>query len=412
MDTLFRSEAYESIEVNSYGSTTVYQPISIQVMVGVTICITVLIFLFLFFGEYTKKETVVGYLEPTMGLISVWAPHQGVLNEVYIHEGQIVKKGDPMFVISSVRASLQSSDIEQIILQQLMDQKNNLEVAVVNERDMEAAEVLALESNYKELELQLQQVMGELGISIKKTDSQRVILNRYRKLQKNNFLSILEVEQAVHKLLDYQSQSEAIKNRKINIQNEMSRIGDRVRLRALNGKKEQNKIQQKILVIDRQITDQQQKQASVVLAPSDGIVSTLPIYKNQMIVNRQRLTVLLPMDAKLKATLAVPSKSSGFLDINQPVNIRYSAFPYQKFGYQVGAINEIDQSLTVPSDPQFPIKVVDPVYLVSVSLQDQSVFAYDKSYSLKAGMTLEADIDLERRKIIEWLLEPVIGFAK
>ena len=37
--------------------------------------------------------------------------------------------------------------------------------------------------------------------------------------------------------------------------------------------------------------------------------------------------------------------------------------------------------------------------------------AYGKAQPLKAGMTIEADVLLDKRRLYEWVLEPVFGFA-
>ena len=49
----------------------------------------------------------------------------------------------------------------------------------------------------------------------------------------------------------------------------------------------------------------------------------------------------------------------------------------------------------------------EPLYRVTVRLAKQAITAYGKQESLKPGMALEADVLGERRKLIEWLLEPL-----
>jgi membrane fusion protein len=52
------------------------------------------------------------------------------------------------------------------------------------------------------------------------------------------------------------------------------------------------------------------------------------------------------------------------------------------------------------------------VYRVTVQLGSHSVVAYGRSVPLKPGTALEAEMQQERRRLIEWVLEPLIGRRK
>ena len=49
----------------------------------------------------------------------------------------------------------------------------------------------------------------------------------------------------------------------------------------------------------------------------------------------------------------------------------------------------------------------EPIYRIVVELVSQRVNAYGQSLALQPGMTLEADVSLERRRLAEWVLEPL-----
>ena len=83
--------------------------------------------------------------------------------------------------------------------------------------------------------------------------------------------------------------------------------------------------------------------------------------------------------------------------------LRYQAFPYQKFGHHAGRVVRVSRSAIVPADGQ----AQEPYYRVLVELDRQTVTAYGKSEPLRPGMALEADILGERRKLYEWVLEPL-----
>ena len=53
----------------------------------------------------------------------------------------------------------------------------------------------------------------------------------------------------------------------------------------------------------------------------------------------------------------------------------------------------------------------EPLYRITVTLDRQSVIAYGQPQALAPGMQLEADVLLDRRRLVEWLFEPVLGIA-
>jgi membrane fusion protein len=136
-------------------------------------------------------------------------------------------------------------------------------------------------------------------------------------------------------------------------------------------------------------------------APVSGVVATQIVKSGQAVQEGQPLLTLLPGDGALEAELFVPSRSIGFVAPGDAVLLRFQAFPWQKFGHQQGAITSIGRS------PLAPAGGGQPLYRVTVTLARQSVTAYGKAEALKPGMLLDADILGERRRLIEWLFEPL-----
>jgi membrane fusion protein len=51
------------------------------------------------------------------------------------------------------------------------------------------------------------------------------------------------------------------------------------------------------------------------------------------------------------------------------------------------------------------------MYRITVALERQQMPAYGALQPLAPGMQLDADVPIERRKLYEWLFEPVLGMA-
>lgn len=102
---LFRQEAHEFQRQRSLGEVVVVRPLSFRLLTAIAISIAIAVIGFAFWGEYTRKTHVQGYLAPSMGLIKVYPPETGTLIEKHVTEGQPVKRGDTLFVLSTERSS-------------------------------------------------------------------------------------------------------------------------------------------------------------------------------------------------------------------------------------------------------------------------------------------------------------------
>jgi membrane fusion protein len=124
---------------------------------------------------------------------------------------------------------------------------------------------------------------------------------------------------------------------------------------------------------------------------------------------------LMPQGSSLQAQLFVPSSAIGFVHVGTPVVLHYQAFPYQKFGIQRGAVVGVSRSALTPAEIATTLgrqAPPEPLYRIIVALQSQTVKAYGKSEALKPGMLLDADLLLDKRRIFEWIFEPLFGMER
>ena len=65
-----------------------------------------------------------------------------------------------------------------------------------------------------------------------------------------------------------------------------------------------------------------------------------------------------------------------------------------------------------PEDLDLPVATKEPFYRVTVKLAAQQVETAAMKFPLQAGMQLDADLSLERRRLIEWAIEPLQSVTK
>ena len=152
---------------------------------------------------------------------------------------------------------------------------------------------------------------------------------------------------------------------------------------------------------------------AVVTAPAAGIVAALLVEPGQVVAGGASLLTLLPEGSPLQAHLFAPSRAVGFIRAGQEVRLRYPAFPFQKFGSHRARVVSVSRSAIAPAELGFSPAdgSREPLYRVKVALDSQTVAAYGRAEPLQAGMQVEADVLLDRRRLIEWVFEPLLSLA-
>jgi membrane fusion protein len=119
---------------------------------------------------------------------------------------------------------------------------------------------------------------------------------------------------------------------------------------------------------------------------------------------------IVPAGAKMQAYLYAPSRAIGFVKPGDKVQMRYQAYPYQKFGQAQGTVAFVAKVALSGNELTGLAQQAnggEPLYRITVDLSAQTVKAYGRQQALQAGMLLDADILQEKRRLYEWVLEPL-----
>lgn len=113
---------------------------------------------------------------------------------------------------------------------------------------------------------------------------------------------------------------------------------------------------------------------------------------------------------RLEAELAVPEGLLAALAVGNEVQLRYPAFPHQHYGQYRGRIVRISRQpipAAASSATDGPSGLAPSLYRATVTLERQRV-RNDRGIErdLHPGLTVEADVIVERRRLYAWLFEP------
>lgn len=112
VNKIYRPSAIIAKQTEWLGDTVLLRPISFSFLTAFAMILAIMVMIFLFYSTYTKRSTVTGQLIPDLGLVKVYVPQPGVVLQKRVVEGQAVKQGDVLYVLSSERQSSTQGNIQ------------------------------------------------------------------------------------------------------------------------------------------------------------------------------------------------------------------------------------------------------------------------------------------------------------
>jgi membrane fusion protein len=165
-----------------------------------------------------------------------------------------------------------------------------------------------------------------------------------------------------------------------------------------------------IKLIDLELIKYQHSQRQWIKSPIDGVITNIFYKQGQNVEPVNTLLHIIPNHSRLVVRLCIPSRNMGFLKKENAVFIQYDAYPSQKFGLYKALIKEINLTVLTDDKEEKPIKVGLPYYKVKAELEQPYVNFYGNRADLSHGMTINAIIRGEKKKIWKWILDPLYSF--
>ena len=405
---LFRQEAVDFQRARQqWGDVAALQPLATKLFTWFLVGVVAAIVAFAFLASYGRKETAIGYLTPTTGTAKIFAPRSGTIRQVHVQEGDAVQEGGPLLTIDTDQIASDGIDVNASLLESLSAQRELLSKTIQAEEERAGSERERLSSLAKGLESEISQLQAQLQLQKERMEVANIDLNAGEQLRAKGYLTTIEQRRRQMVALEQQQAQRALIQQVAAKRNQLTEAESSLnQLPTVMGQKVQA-LRNELSATDQRIAETRGRRAYVIRAPLAGRVSTLQATVGQNAHPQRPQLEIIPQHATLQAELFVPTRAIGFIKAGQPVRLLFDAFPYQHFGTYRGQVVRVSQTILMTSDTGGPIKLNEPTYRVIASLERQDIDANGKSVALQPDMLLRADIILERRSLIDWLLSPL-----
>jgi membrane fusion protein len=410
MGGLYRGEALSAAQ-SRFGNPAKLFGVKSWALVAFLCALTLSASLFITLAQYARKETVVGLVVPTAGVERVAALKAGVIRSVLIHSGDKVTADQPLFILSYDSVLEGGAGLSE-------------RLDVIMRAQLRSTE---LQNQFKKQ--QIAQSQAEANAQLKGLEAEVVRLQEQQELQYDRVALLEKDYNAALKLIERQYISELqlaqkrdswLQSRQTLLQVEQNLGQTQSRIEQLHAQIKGTAIALSATAADlsldrarfdeKQVNNQSSDSARIV-AHRDGLLTNIQVRAGDVVTPGQTLALIVPGDRgkPSQVNLWVPSRAIGFVQMNTPVRLMFDAFPYQTFGIGRGRVVDVSSAPLMPGELPVPIKTDQQMYKIVVALDRDELTAYGRNWPLRPGMRLTADLVLEEKSFLDWLLDPLLA---
>ncbi|EGG7716461.1 HlyD family secretion protein, partial [Salmonella enterica] len=361
---------------------------------------------FVIAGTYSRRVNVSGEVTTWPRAVNIYSGVQGFIVRQFVHEGQSIKKGDPIYQIdvskstrSGVVTDNQRKDIENQlvrvdnIISRLAESKK-ITLNTLEKQRLQYSDAFRLSSDI------IRQAAE--GIKIMKNN-----MENYRNYQSKGLITQDQLTNQV--ALYYQQQNNLLSLSGQNEQNalQITSLESQIQTQAADFDNRIYQMELQRYELQKELVDTDVGGEIIIRALSDGKVDSLSVTVGQMVNAGDSLLQVIPENIEnYYLIIWVPNDAVPYISAGDKVNIRYEAFPAEKFGQFSATVKTISRTpastqemLTYKGAPQNTLGISVPWYKVIVKPEKQ-IISYDgKSLPLENGMKAESTLFLEKRRI-------------
>jgi len=154
-------------------------------------------------------------------------------------------------------------------------------------------------------------------------------------------------------------------------------------------------------------------------AERDAIVLRVaPVSAGAVMQSGQDFIELVPLDAPLQIDSVVDGHDVGFVRVGDPVTIKFETFPYQLYGTATGMVQSVSPDSF--KDPQGPARDAQTraesamgvlFFRAKMSIDEMRLHDLPAGAQIVPGMPVEADVRVDKRTILRYLIARLIPAA-
>lgn len=410
---LYRMEAIEHKKNHWKGKALLLAGMPAWLILTTSLFFLLALILTLTFCNYTQRIDVRGEVITLPHSINVFAPQQGFVVKKYVNIGDTIEKGSPLYELDVSRSTVNGNVTDAM-------------TAVITEKISNAEEIIekTLANKNKTLEALNTQV-NQYSASLKETNKMLTNADIGLKKMKDNLSSydqylkqglITKDQYNYQHSLYFQQQStyQSLISQRMQLESQLTQLKSDIVTKAADFDNQISNQKNQINDYKNQRVESNANGNLVIKATSDGKIESVAVTVGQMVDKGSSLAQIKPTNnVEFFLILWLPNNAIPYVKIGDTVNIRYDAFPADKFGQFPGKIISIS---SVPASRQEMAEYTNvasgpnqqelALYKAIIKIENNKFIYKDQTLELSNGLKAQAIVFLEERPLYMWMFTP------
>ncbi len=376
-----------------------------------------------------------GKVIPSKQIQAIQNLEGGILKELKVQEGQIVKKGEVVAILDDTSVASSYAE-QQKTYAKLIARVQRLDAEVHGKEEIKFSEELDEHSSVKEHEIQLfnssresiEAKIDESDFEVTKADAElQTARSNFNILSKNYKIAAqeLEVNEAAFKKkaiskLAYIKEKQRLNELHASLKKAQLLIPQaRANFHSLEKKKlsvirqykktllkERSEVEIKLEQIQAKATSLKDKVArTILIAPEAGTIKEIYVNTIGGVVRPGMVIMdLVPLDDQLLIEVKVKPKDIGFIHKGLKAKVKFTAFDFSKYGGLIGTVEYV--SADTITDKKGISSYQVRVRTKKTSINDKK----GGQLQIIPGMQAEVNIIIDKKSILEYVVKPVLKF--
>ncbi|HCF8441945.1 TPA: HlyD family secretion protein [Klebsiella variicola subsp. variicola] len=373
----------------------------------------------LIFGKFTQRIDVKGEVITLPHSINVFSPQQGFIIKQYVKIGDIVKKDQALYEID-VSRNTSSGNVSAAQIASINDKIENSNDIIKKLIDNKSQTMNALNEQLKTSTDSLKETNRMLQNTQAGLKKMHANLASYDKYLSDGLITKDQYNYQHSLYFQQQSAYQSLVSQKMQLESQITQLNsDRV-TKAADFDNQISSQYNQANDYKNQLVESNANGNLIIKATSDGRVESLSATQGQTVENGSSLAQIKPTgNVEYYLILWLPNNAIPYLKVGDPINIRYDAFPSDKFGQFPGTILSISSMPASRQEMSEYTNVSDgtaqqelALYKAIVKIKDKEFKHNGKTLRLSNGLKAQAVVFLEERPLYMWMFTPVYKISQ
>lgn len=406
LKNIYRKEAIEYKKNHWKGKALLLAGIPAWLVTLLASLFLIALVLSLIFCTFTQRIDVRGEVITLPHSVNVFAPQQGFVVNQHVKVGDIVNKGQPLYELDVSRNTI-NGNVSAAQIEVINEKIANAEDIIIKLTHNKAETLTALDKQIKTTSASLAETNRMLATTQVGLNKMHTNLSSYDKYLKDGLITKDQYNYQHSLYFQQQSAYQSLVTQKMQLESQLTQTNSDKITKAADFDNQISSQHNQINDYKNQLVESNANGNLIIKATTNGKIESLAVTKGQMVENGSSLAQIKPTgDIEYYLILWLPNNTIPYVKPGDTINIRYDAFPADKFGQFPGKVISIS---SVPASRQEMAEYTNvnngtsqqelALYKAIIKIKDKTFNYNGKTLTLSNGLKAQAVVFLEERPL-------------